>query len=331
MWPGAALLCALALLAAACAPRATSASAASIRSVRPVVKIGLIAPFEGLYRQSGYAALAAVRAAIDDCAPAGLDVLPLALDDSARPEAARRAAAKLLVDPAVAAVIGPLSLSTTAAVTPQLAIGPALWVAPVAAEASGRFASPADDPIWLADLIVAIAAAAQDQGAQSLAVAGIPPGWRASTADLLTHHTAPIPIRVLELDRGDSPDPGAQGALLWLGDAHAGARLLAELRALRPNAAFWMGDQGGDPIFAAHARVEGQVYWASWADAQYNSTLQALAPNAAAAFLAYDAACQALESLSGTLPTSPRPRSLHIYRVLPSGESQAAGSEAENK
>ena len=29
--------------------------------VRPVVKIGLIAPFEGLYRDSGYGALAAMR------------------------------------------------------------------------------------------------------------------------------------------------------------------------------------------------------------------------------------------------------------------------------
>src|SRR3954463_1255363 len=43
-------------------------------SIRPIVKIGLIAPFEGLYRQSGYDALDAMRQAMAECTPAGVDV-----------------------------------------------------------------------------------------------------------------------------------------------------------------------------------------------------------------------------------------------------------------
>ncbi len=57
-------------------------------NTRPVVKIGLIAPFEGLYRESGYEALAAMRSAIADSplpSQVRIDILPLALDDSADP------------------------------------------------------------------------------------------------------------------------------------------------------------------------------------------------------------------------------------------------------
>src|SRR3954452_7384256 len=86
-------------------------------SIRPIVKIGLIAPFEGLYRQSGYDALEAMRQAMADCTPAGVDVLPLALDDSGDPAQAQRAAQKMLVDPAVRAVVGPLLLNDVPAVS----------------------------------------------------------------------------------------------------------------------------------------------------------------------------------------------------------------------
>src|SRR5262245_10088378 len=62
---------------------------AGCSSIRPIVKIGLIAPFEGLYRQSGYVALDAMRQAMIDCTPPGVDVLPLALDDNGDPRQAQ--------------------------------------------------------------------------------------------------------------------------------------------------------------------------------------------------------------------------------------------------
>ena len=51
---------------------------AACTDVQPVVKIGLVAPFEGLYRRTGYDALAAMRAAIADQPAPGVNVLPLA-------------------------------------------------------------------------------------------------------------------------------------------------------------------------------------------------------------------------------------------------------------
>ena len=83
------------ILTAACAP------------IRPIYKIGLLAPFEGLSRRNGYEALAAMHAAIGDAAPRGIDLLPLALDDSADPV---RAAQKMLADPTLKAVVGPLTI-----------------------------------------------------------------------------------------------------------------------------------------------------------------------------------------------------------------------------
>ncbi len=89
-----------------------------------MVKIGLIAPFEGLYRESGYEALAAMRSAIADSplpSQVRIDILPLALDDSADPQRSGRAAAKMLADPAVAAVVGPLFPGSGSSAGEQLA------------------------------------------------------------------------------------------------------------------------------------------------------------------------------------------------------------------
>ena len=55
----------------------------SCTSTRSVTKIGLVAPFEGLYRQTGYAALDAMRGAIGEAEGNAADILPLALDGHA--------------------------------------------------------------------------------------------------------------------------------------------------------------------------------------------------------------------------------------------------------
>ena len=295
--------------------------------VRPVVKIGLIAPFEGLYRETGYEALAALRAAIETCAPAGIDVLPLALDDSNRPDNARRAAAKLLVDPATAAIIGPYNFDTAIAAGQELTAGRVNLLAPYILGADGRFAAPDGDLGWLADLIAAIAAVAQHEGAQQIAVAGLPPAWLAPLSALLAGSPAPIPVHLLDPDAGALSDPGAHGAYLWLGEAHTGAHRLAELRAMRPDAAFWLGPQGGDPVFTAHAAIQGPVYWATWAGAQYNSVSQPAALSSPAARLTFDAACAALKGMDGESPP-PQPRRLEAYRIAQNGESVPLGIES---
>lgn len=79
-------------------------------STQPVVKIGLVAPFEGRYRPIGYEAIYAARLAIRQInAQGGINgyrVELAALDDRGEPEKAIESARQLVLDAQVVAVIG---------------------------------------------------------------------------------------------------------------------------------------------------------------------------------------------------------------------------------
>lgn len=91
--------------------------AAGCASVKPVVKVGLVAPFEGRYRAVGYDAIYSARLAVREINTAGgiggRRVALVALDDRGDPELARQAAATLAVDPGVVAVVGHYLTDTT--------------------------------------------------------------------------------------------------------------------------------------------------------------------------------------------------------------------------
>jgi ABC-type branched-subunit amino acid transport system substrate-binding protein len=109
LWLGLALV----LLAAGCA------------SVDPVVKIGLVAPFEGRQRAVGYDAIYSARLAVRQINAAGgvggHRVALVALDDRGYPALAADAAASLGIDPGVVAVVGHYLPETTAAAAPLYA------------------------------------------------------------------------------------------------------------------------------------------------------------------------------------------------------------------
>lgn len=88
-------------------------------AARPVVKIGLVAPFEGRYRAVGYDVIYAVRLAIQEAnaagGVAGYSVELVAYDDGADPAMAALQARKLDVDPQVVAVLGHFREETLAA------------------------------------------------------------------------------------------------------------------------------------------------------------------------------------------------------------------------
>ena len=94
-------------------------------SVKPVVKIALVAPFEGRERAVGYDAIYAARLAVRQANAAGgiggsngrggYRVTLVALDDRGDPELAAQSAASLVVDPQVVAVVGHALPATTAA------------------------------------------------------------------------------------------------------------------------------------------------------------------------------------------------------------------------
>ena len=95
---------------------------AGCTGVQPVVKIGLVAPFEGAQRAVGYDAIYAARLAVREVNAAGgiqgYRVALVALDDGGDEQLAAETAVTLTIDPAVVAVIGHGLPHTTAAATP---------------------------------------------------------------------------------------------------------------------------------------------------------------------------------------------------------------------
>ncbi len=91
-------------------------------SVPPVVKIGLVGPFEGRHRDIGYDVIYSARLAVreentrDDMG--GYRVALVALDDFGDPDTAEEIARSLVLDPAVVAVVGHWLPETTEAAAP---------------------------------------------------------------------------------------------------------------------------------------------------------------------------------------------------------------------
>jgi len=97
-------------------------SCASCHSVDPVVKIGLVAPFEGENRAIGYDVIYSARLAVREINEAGgiggYRVALVALDDSGDTELAKHTAQSLVIDPGVIVVMGHWLPQTTAIAAP---------------------------------------------------------------------------------------------------------------------------------------------------------------------------------------------------------------------
>ncbi len=119
---GAARLATLVLLALVLASCSLAAG-----STAPVVRIGLVAPFEGRHRGIGYDVIYAARLAVREANAGGgiqgYRVELVALDDSGDPELAVRAARSLTIDPLVVAAMGHWLDETTAAARPVYEAG----------------------------------------------------------------------------------------------------------------------------------------------------------------------------------------------------------------
>ena len=92
----------------------------------PVLKLGVIAPFEGAGRPLGYAILPAIKSAVADANASGklsgYRVAVVALNDSLDPATAAQQAKALTLDPDVLAVVGPFGADTVASAQPVLAV-----------------------------------------------------------------------------------------------------------------------------------------------------------------------------------------------------------------
>lgn len=97
---------------------------AVLSNAAPVVKLGVIAPFEGRGRDLGYAVLPAVKDAVAEANAARefgpYRVIVVAFNDSLDPATAKQQAAALALDPDVIGVVGPFSAEAAAAARPIL-------------------------------------------------------------------------------------------------------------------------------------------------------------------------------------------------------------------
>jgi branched-chain amino acid transport system substrate-binding protein len=258
---------------------------------QPIAKIGLLAPFEGLYRRTGYSALSAMRQAISE---SGGSFLPLALDDSADPARAQRSAEKLLVDPQLQAVVGPLTPALADASAAVLQDPRILWVTPYAVDPELGFVDPLDSEQWAGALARALGTAVRRQGVQTLYLAGERRGWpdwgeaewRAATG---------LPTLFWESQTVSPTAWTPREAIFWLGDAAEAATFVNRLPADRTGPRFWLGPAGGDPVLAERLATSQPLYWLTWVDRR--------SPDVAAlsgAPLVYQATQSALARLEGT-------------------------------
>ncbi|MDW8318649.1 MAG: ABC transporter substrate-binding protein [Anaerolineae bacterium] len=291
-------------------------------STRPVVKLGLIAPFEELYREDGYAVLHAVRLALNEHngrPDRRYNVALVALNDNGRPEEAALQAQKLGLDPAVWAVVGPIQSATAQAAGPALAGFDLPWLALAAVEPAARRGgwSYAASPAQLAERAVAelvrrlgppsdrpwrvlvaadqpsAAAAAQATGsAQALAVEAWP-----AQADAVAAAVA------------------AFDGVVWLGDA-AGGAVVANARPADRSLPLVGGPELASPVFRGRNVQPRAVFWLNDGvhpdrlSPAFVAAYEALAgrrPTAQAA-LAYDATRLALAAIEAVPRGGPTPR-----------------------
>ena len=188
---------------------------AGCTDVRPTAKIGLIAPFEGLYRRTGYEALAAMRAAIAETPSGPVGLLPLALDDSSDPEQAQRAYKKLLASTDVDAIVGPLAPALAAAVANLQPAAASPIIAPFALPGLTGSATTTDAAAWAVPLVQTVGGHVAARGVRALVLAGWTAGWPAYAAPQWSD-LAGLPVRL-------SDDPAAvagdeannSGRALW--------------------------------------------------------------------------------------------------------------------
>ena len=227
-------------------------------STRPVVKIGLIAPFEELYRDDGYEVLNAVKLAVNQRNAAGgiagRDVALVALNDNGRPDEARRQAAKMAVDADVLGVIGPVKTGSAAA--GQALTGHGVpWIALTElapAELSGGFSLALSPETLGAAAVDALLAQPDIRSVVLLS------DWPEAQAGAAATEAA---VRSLPLASVDQVVATAGEGVAWLGEAENGARLAS---ALGSQASMVGSSEAGSHMFAGRAGdAAATVAWLS--------------------------------------------------------------------
>lgn len=224
----------------------------SCTATRPTLKIGLIAPFEGVHRPLGYEVLAAVKLALQQRnaagGAAGYGIELVALNDDGVPATAARQVAALAADPGVVAIIGPWQTETAQAAAPALQSAGLAAIIPAALPDADLAGAPNAFRLFAGD----------DALAQALLTA-IPPGAGVE----ISGAAAAWATRLIAL----LPATGSAGtrAILLTGDAEAVARQLTISSCVRTITLCFAGPSVGEPLVTARAgdAVNGLIWTTS--------------------------------------------------------------------
>lgn len=261
----------------------------------PTLKIGLVAPFEGLHRSLGYEALFAVKLALRERNATGglhgVQVELVALNDFDEPAEATRQAQALVADPAVVGVVGHLSSEATLAALPVY---------------------------QAADLAVAV----------PWSIAALPPESRAGVVSLAADQAEAITrLERLAAARGQAPlrllSPVADGSLeaagpaLLLTDAVTAGEIIVAFDQVGMNPPLFGGPAAGSSqlIEVAGSKANGFIFVSPGPDpttlpaaADFVTAYQGLAgfPPGPRAVLAYEATQVLLDAIEAALADSGR-------------------------
>lgn len=297
-------------------------------STKPIVKVGLVAPFEGLYRPLGYEVLYAVKLAIRERnasgGVAGYMVELVALNDDNDPAVAAQQAREMAVDPDVVGVIGHFSSPTTlAALEEYRRVGLALVTSAAAANAVTDGGYPNVYRLCARnDLLGQEAAryAVTELGAERLAILRGQDDLAEAFALTATSLGASV-VSDVGADQVDWPvqiiaqDPDL---IFFTGDAVEGADLIVQARQKGVEALFMGASDWSSPklMQIGGAAVEGALYVTSTpaleeigGGDEFVAGYEALAgqPPGPQAVLAYDATGVLLEAISRAIVAEGKP------------------------
>lgn len=295
---------------------------------KPIVKVGLVAPFEGLYRPLGYEVLYAVKLAIRERnasgGVAGYMVELVALNDDNEPATAAQRAREMIVDPDVVGVVGHFSGPTTlAALEEYRRAGLALVTSAAAANAMTDDGYPNVYRLCARNNRLGQEAARyavtglgagrlailrnQDDLAEAFALTAA--NLEATIVSDASAAQVDWPVQIVAQD----PD-----LIFFSGDAVEGAELIVQARQKGVDALFMGGGDWGSPklMQIGGAAVEGALYVTS-APAleeigraeEFVAGYEALAgqPPEPQAILAYDATGVLLEAIARAIVAKGKP------------------------
>jgi len=293
---------------------------------KPIVKVGLVAPFEGLYRPLGHGVLYAVKLAISERneqgGVAGYMVELVALDDGNDPVKAAQSARELALDPDVMGVIGHFSNAATLAALPEYhRAGLALVTLSTAAAVTESLPHPTKPSVFRLcaknDQLGEVAArfAVTELGARRLAVVR----GEDDLADAFTATAQGLGAVIALDDKLDAPGllVALKDAMLDLvffsGGAVEGAELIVRAREMGIWAPF-MGGSGLDSpklVQMGGEAVEGTIYVTVNPDVPEGGDF-----SEGYLALAYDAANTLLDALAWAIAHDGGPTRLGVATAL---------------